>query len=107
MIATDDNIVCPRSDVDKLGYTALYDTCRDRELPEGIIIAAVVQGITFLFQLDSAIDILEEDPLPVMKGSLFIYLEGDKRYTSEYFLISNCRFPTKEELDWYNSLKTI
>ena len=108
MIMPDDDIVCRGAYKYRLGYHALYDACEDSALATGVIIVAVMQGIVYLFQLDDTTDILSEDSIPVMKGTLFEYLE-EKQCEEEidYFPITNCRFPSKEELDWYNSLKTV
>lgn len=44
----------------------------------------------------------------LMEGTLFEYLEETPcEEEIDYFPISNCRFPTKEELDWYNKMDTV
>lgn len=42
-----------------------------------------------------------------MEGTLFEFLEEEPCEEIDYFPISNCRFPTKEELEWYNKIDTV
>lgn len=93
---------------DKLGYHALYEKCEDSELSEGVILVAVVRGIIYIFQLNETTDILNEESVPIMEGTLFEYLEDTPCDEGiDYFPISNCRFPTREEFDWYNKMETV
>lgn len=100
MITPDDNITCRIRH--NLGLAALYDVCNDSELSEGVVLCAAIQGVNYLFQLDCVTNILMEDNVYIMLGTLCEYLEDapcDKEI--DYFPILNCRFPTKEELEWY------
>lgn len=49
MIMPDDDMVCKDAFKDRLGYHALYGTCEDSELSEGVILCAVIKGITYMF----------------------------------------------------------
>lgn len=104
----DDDLVCKPKNKDNLGYHAIYDVTEDAELATGVIIAASTLGVVYLFQLEDTTDILKEDFLTIMRGTLFEYLENEQcEDTIEYFRLIDCRLPLQEELDWYNSLKTV
>nr|DAH96014.1 MAG TPA: hypothetical protein [Caudoviricetes sp.] len=108
MIMPDDDMMCKDAFKDHLGYHALYDTCEDSELSEGVILCAVIKGITYMFQLEDTTNILSEESIMLMEGTLFEYLEETPcEEEIDYFPISNCRFPTKEELDWYSKMDTV
>ena len=108
MIMPDDDLVCSQKHKDNLGYPAIYNVSEDAELSTGVILAAVIKGIIYLFQIDETTDILNESSVPIMIGSLFEYLEdGSFEEEVDYFPISNCRFPTKEELEWYYGRKIV
>lgn len=108
MIMSDDDLVCAPKNKNNVGYHALYDVAEDSELSTGVTLAALIKGVVYLFQLEETTDILNEESMPVLEGSLFEYLETtpcDEEI--DYFPITNCRFPLKEELEWYNKLETV
>lgn len=108
MIMPDDDLVCKPKEQDNLGYHALYNVAEDSELAAGVILVASIKGVTYIFQLDDTTDILNEESMPITEGTVFEYLDEEPvEEELDYFNITNCRFPTKEELDWYNSLKTV
>lgn len=107
MIMSDDDLVCETRNKNNVGYHALYDVAEDSELSTGVTLVALVQGVVYLFQLDETTDILNEESIPVMGGSLFEYLEDSPCEEIDYFTITNCRFPLKEELEWYSKLETV
>lgn len=108
MIMPDDDLTCKPNQQGLTGFTALYDVSDDAELSTGVLVAAVVKGVVYLFQLDDTTDILNEESMPVMEGTVFEYLDEEPVEDEiDYYNITSCRFPTKEELEWYNSLKTV
>lgn len=107
MIMPDDDLVCNKKHSHITGYTALYDVSEDAELATGVTLAANIRGVTYLFQLENTTDILKEENVPVLLGTLYEYQEEYYENEIDWIPIHSCRFPTKEELDWYNSLKSV
>lgn len=106
MIMPEDNITCVVKN--HLGFSALYDSCGDNMLSEGVTLVAISMGITYIFQTDEVVDVLTESSVSVMMGTLFEYLETEPcEEEIDYFPIVNCRFPTKDELEWYNKMETV
>lgn len=104
----EDEVVCLDEFKHRLGYHALYDTCEDAELSAGVILCSEIKGVTYIFQLEDTTNILSEDSIVIMDGTLFEYLEDEPcEEEIDYFPTSNCRFPTQEELDWYNKMDTV
>lgn len=109
-----ENYICQYSEI--LGFNALYNVIDQSELPEGSIVVAVVATDKFIFQTAETVDILEEevDEVMVLEGTLthlpdFKDMEFAtfKAAEIDYFKIDCLRFPTKQELDWYNDLDTV
>lgn len=108
MIMAEDDIICRDKMANNCGYHAMYDVADDSEIAAGVVIVAMVKAVTYLFQLDDTTDILNEESIPVMEGTLFEYLEEEQcEEEIDYFPITNCRFPTKAELDWCNAKDTL
>lgn len=107
MVLPENNIVCPDSWERKFDYPALYGVISDTEISAGTVIAAMTNGITYLFQLDADTCIYDID-FSVMEGTLFEFMdENPVELEIDSFRTSFCRYPTSAELSWYNSLETI
>ena len=108
MITTEDNKYCRKDMMHDTGYHALFNVSMDGELSAGVILVAVIRGVTYIFQLKEDTDILNEESISVMAGTLFETFEEDScEEEIDYFPITNCRFPTEDELNWYTNLKTV
>lgn len=107
MIMADDDIVCENTRRNNFGYHALYDVCEDSELSSGVVLCSMVKGEIYIFQLENTTDILSEESVMVMEGTLFECFDDKPCEEIDYFPISNCRFPTRDELEWYNKMDTV
>lgn len=108
MIMPDDDIVCREERKDFLGYLALFEVGEDSELSEGVVLCAVIKGTTYMFQIEETTNVLTEGSVRVMQGTLFeVFIAKPCDLEVDYFTISNCRFPTRDELEWYNKMDTV
>lgn len=106
MITAEDNMVCEESDRGKFGFSALYHTCRDNEIAEGVILCASIGGRNlYMFQLDTLLSPLYDDRVNVMPGTLKACVGSV--VDVNHFDTAECRFPTEEELKWYESTDTV
>lgn len=111
MISAKDNVTCPDSMRSKLGWNAMYDCCKDFNLQEGVVLVSLlpISRELIAFQLLEDINLLDVRNgvvkaiagSPVILGTEAITMDNNK------FKVEECRFPTKDELERYNSLPTI
>lgn len=101
MIKSDSQPTC--KDASKTGYNALYDITEDADIDEGVILATIIMGETYLFQLAKNVNVLSESKLEYINGSEVEYLESPPGHIPiDYIPIRLVRYPTKTELEWYN-----
>lgn len=107
MIKADIQPTC-NGPVSKAGYHALYDITEDADIDEGVILAAIIMGEIYLFQLAKAVNVLSEDFIEYISGSEAEYLEDPPGHIPiDYIPIRLVRYPTKKELEWYNKQNLI
>lgn len=109
MIMPDDDLTCKDKHKRLCGYFAMYDVSEDAEIARGVTLASLTNSEQILlFQCDDTINILEASSIPVTPGTLCAYKdEGEFDLEIEYTPVATCRFPTKEELEWYNKRETV
>ena len=84
------------------GFTALYDTCNDNIVAEGVILVHSLGGANYLFRLSKPIDVLNEDgALSAQEGSILSVERLMKVTALNYIDLQLCRFPTEKELNLY------
>lgn len=87
--------------IGSFGFSALYDTCNDSIIAEGVILVYALGSVNYLFRLKKPIDVLEEDSAFAQKRSI-LSLQLLKSVTSFGRIdLQLCRFPTEEELNVY------
>ena len=110
MITADRNFTITPRYVDNLGWNALYDRTKDALIERGVILTHVddMHEIS-MFEIGEDINLLEfPEEVSVAPGSCYSVQEiGSTPYDVSGFHLDRCRFPTQEELDWYNKLDTI
>lgn len=83
------------------GFAALYDTCNDTIVAEGVILAYALGGVNYLFRLSKPIAVLEEERAFAQERSI-LSMQLLKSVTSlGHIDLQLCRFPTEEELNTY------
>lgn len=103
MIKSDSQPTCKESNVNRFGYSALFDTTEDADIGEGVILSTTIMGEIYLFQLSEDINIFSKSEVEYIPGSEIGYLEDSPGHIPiDYIPISSVRYPTKSELDWYN-----
>lgn len=110
MITADRNFTIPPRYADKLGWNAMYDRTKDPLIERGVILVYVDQtNEIYMFETDEDINIFDfPEEVSVVPGSCFLDTEtGVAQYDVSGFHLDRCRFPTQEELDWYNKLETV
>ena len=87
-----------------LGHQALYDVENDDKIAEGVIVAMELlltdKRDVVLFRLQKAISLFVDDFISIEKGSSIIY-KGAEVQVYPQVGISLCRYPTKEEYEFY------
>lgn len=110
MITTDKNFTIPSLYIDKLGWNAMYDRAKDTIIESGVILTYVdtTNGIS-MFETGEDIILLDfPEEVSVVPGSCYSAAEvGAFLSDVSGFHLNRCRFPTQEELDWYNKLDTV
>ena len=110
MITADRNFTIPSRYVDNLGWNAMYDRTKDALIERGVILTHVddIHEIS-MFEIGEDINLLEfPEEVSVVPGSCYSDAEvGAVLSDVSGFHINRCRFPTQEELDWYNKLDTV
>lgn len=107
MITAENQPVCPDIKSRLTGYNSMYDITEDTDIDEGVILCAYLDE-TYMFQNKEKINILSTSHVGYIDGSELTYLDDVKsELPFSYFSISSVRFPTKEELEWYNKQDTI
>lgn len=102
MIKADIQPICSGYD-NKTGYHALYDITEDANIDKGVILAAIIMGETYLFQLAKTVNILSKSSVEYISGSEIEYLEEPPgNIPIDCIPISFVRYPTKTELEWYD-----
>lgn len=110
MITTDRNFTIPPLYIDNLGWNAMYDRTKDSLIERGVILTHVDANHEIsMFEIGEDINLLEfPEEISVVPGSCYSDTEtGAIPYDVSGFHLARCRFPTQEELDWYNKLETI
>lgn len=107
MITVENQPTCPDSRSNLTGYNAMYDITEDMDIDEGVVLCAYLDEI-YMFQTKEKVNILGDAHVGYIDGSELVYLDDVKAdFPVDYFSISNVRFPTKDELEWYNKQDTI
>lgn len=87
----------------RTGYYALYEMTADADIDSGVILAAIINGETYLFQLAKTVNILSKSYLEYINGSEIEYLEEIPGHIPiDCIPIGSVRYPTKAELEWYD-----
>lgn len=108
MISADVQPTCKDSTASKTGYHALYDITEDAYIDGGVILAAIIMGEIYLFQLANIVNVLSESVMEYISGSEAEYLEDPPGHIPiDYIPIGLVRYPTKTELEWYNKQNLI
>lgn len=108
MIRADVQPTCKDSTASKTGYHALYDITEDAYIDGGVILAAIIMGEIYLFQLANIVNVLSESVMEYISGSEAEYLEDPPGHIPiDYIPIRLVRYPTKTELEWYNKQNLI
>lgn len=110
MITIDRNFTIPPRYVDNLGWNAMYDRTKDAFIERGVILTHVdATHEISMFETGEDINLLEfPEEVSVVPGSCYSDTEtGVAQYDVSGFHLDRCRFPTQEELDWYNKLETV
>ena len=83
------------------GFSALYDTCNDNIVAEGVILVYALGGVNYAFRLSKPIAVLEEERAFAQERSI-LSMQLLKKVTSlGHIDLQLCRFPTDEELNTY------
>lgn len=94
----------PCSITKTLGHQSLYDVENDDKIAEGVIVATELllteRRDVVLFRLEKAISLFVDDFISVEKGSSVIYKGTEVKLYSQVG-INLCRYPTKEEYEFY------
>lgn len=99
MILPEDTITTKNTG--SFGFSALYDTCNDDILAEGVILVYSLGGVNYLFRLNKPINVLEEERAFAQERSI-LSMQLLKSITSlGHIDLQLCRFPTEEELNIY------
>ena len=109
------DFICSDKHTKLLGFNALYDVMDQSELPEGSTVVAILDGglEQVIFQTAVMVDIFDaEEVSPIVGTSVLVDNKDEKvNFISEdairSYPISSLRFPTKDELDWYNRLDMV
>ena len=91
--------------IDKtFGHQSLYDVEKDDKIAEGVIVATelllTAKRDIVLFRLEKAILLFVDNFISVEKGSSIIYKGTEVKLFSQVG-INLCRYPTKEEYEFY------
>lgn len=91
--------------IDKtFGHQSLYDVEKDDKIAEGVIIATELlltnKRDVVLFRLEKAILLFVDDFISIEKGSSVVYKGPEVKFFSQVG-INLCRYPTKEEYEFY------
>lgn len=110
MITADRNFTIPSLYIDNLGWNAMYDRAKDTVIESGVVLTYVdIKNEISVFETGEDINLLEfPEEVSVVPGSCYSDAEvGAVLSDVSGFHLNRCRFPTQEELDWYNKLDTV
>lgn len=110
MITAEDNITCRGDAQNRLGFSALYETCNDDEIEVGTVLCGRTGKLHFLFQVGERFCPLYDEVVKILPGTLE-HLPGSEGFfegtPKEDCMVGFCRFPLQEELKWYESIDTV
>lgn len=113
MVLAEDNVICTDK---KLGYSAIYEASFSMkgnsdvtDLSEGVVLCAEFRSVTYIFQIAEVTNIFSESSVRIMDGTLFVTFDPNPwdGIEVDHFPLTTCRFPTKDELEWYNTIETV
>lgn len=110
MITADRNFTITPRYIDNLGCYAMYDRTKDAFIGAGVILTYVDPTHEIqMFETAEAINLLKgQEEVAAVPGSCYMDTETGAVFNNiGGFHLNRCRFPTQEELDWYNKLATI
>ena len=112
MRTTDDRVVSDALHKDRYGYMSLYNANGENEIPAGSVLCSLMLETLFFFQTSGDVKILSDEQIEVLAGTVVVFPGG--RYDLalppddiEFFNLETCRFPTQEELEWYDKVDTV
>lgn len=107
MIKIETQPICHESDKFSTDYLALYSLTEDADIDEGVVLTACMDE-TYIFQVDKQVNVFSASSIEYSSGSLLEYLEeGVVDLHLSSIPMRYLRYPTKEELEWYNKQNII
>ena len=91
---------------------SLYNTYGENVIPAGSVLCSLANEVLFFFQTSDDVIILSDEHIDVLEGTVVVF-PGSKFDLApslddiDFFYLENCRFPTQEELEWYDKIDTV